>query len=251
MSSDAPPQRPARAGASAQQMYDDERKAWVKRNKHIFRIVDAIVAAVIVASFFIWRLWPFAGWYAGLIAGMALCFDLAARMNPPTWIEQWQSGAYGEQRTGNELEKLPSDWLVMHDLTRANGTNIDHVLVGPPGVFLLDSKNIGTEVRIDGDELAALRPDGRVRYRKTSIAGSARGAAMDLSRALTKAGAGCWVHAVVVVWGDMPQAQVHSRALDWVSGTTLTEWLSKLPSDPRPDRLVRARAALREGRVQF
>ena len=192
-SSDAPPAQFVSAGASAQRTHDSERRAWISRNKRVFRTLDAIVALVVVGSLILWRVWPATGWYAGLFAGMALCFALAARMNPPTWIEQWQSGAYGEQRTGRELEKLSSEWLVLHDLTRSNGTNIDHVVVGPPGVFLLDTKNIGTEVRIDGDDLTALRPDGRTRYRNSSIAGSTRGTASDLSRALTQAGAGCWV----------------------------------------------------------
>lgn len=248
-SSDAPPTRPVSAGASAQQVYDTERKAWIGRNKRVFRTLDVIVVLAVVSSLVVWRLWAATGWYAGLVAGMALCFDLAARMNPPTWIEQWQSGAYGEQRTGRELNKLPAEWLVLHDLIRSNGANVDHVLVGPPGVFLLDTKNIGTEVRIDGDELTALRPDGRTRYRNASCAGSARGAASELSRALTRAGAGCWVHAVVVVWGDMPQSLVRTRSLDWVSGSGLVEWLTGLPRDPRVDRQVRAKEALAQGRV--
>ena len=248
---DPPPIRPARAGASAQRMYDDERKAWIKRNRQVFRVLDGIAAFVIVVSFVGWRLWPLTGWYAGLVAGAALCFDLAARLNPPTWIENWQSGAYGEQRTGRELDKLPPAWSVLHDLTRSNGTNIDHVLVGPPGVFLLDTKNIGTEVRIEADELIALRPDGRPRYRNSSIAEAVRGAAAELSRALTKADAICWVHAIVVVWGDMPQSHIRSRSLDWVSGATLVEWLTALSADKQSDRPARAKAALAHGHIEL
>jgi hypothetical protein len=105
----------AKAGGSAQSYYEEQRKAWIRRNRRVFRILDAIVALIVVLSIVMWRVWPPSAWYGGLAAGMALCFDLAARLNPPTWIEQWQSGALGEQRTGRELSKLGGDWLVLHD----------------------------------------------------------------------------------------------------------------------------------------
>lgn len=241
----------AKAGTSAQAFYEEQRRAWIRRNRRVFRIVDLITAAIVIASIIVWRLWTPSAWYAGLLAGMALCFDLAARLNPPTWIEQWQSGAFGEARTGRELAKLDARWLVVHDLQRENGTNIDHVVVGPGGVFLLDSKNISTEVRINGDDLVALRPDGRPRYRNGSVAGQVRGAAAALSQALTTAGAGCWVQAVVVVWGDMPEPHVTSRSLDWVAGSELTAWLNSRPTDRYPDRIGRAKAAINESRVKL
>lgn len=49
-------------------------------------------------------------------------------------------GAVGEQATG-ELEALSSDWHVEHDVTYRY-VNWDHAFVGPPGVFLLDTKNL-------------------------------------------------------------------------------------------------------------
>ncbi len=167
----------------------------------MFRILDGVTAAIIVLSLIIWRLWTPAAWYAGLIAGMALCFDVVVRLNPPTWIEQWQTGAFGEARTGREPAQLDERWAVIHDLPRRNGTDIDHIVVGAAGIFLLDSKNIGTEVRNDGNEFIALRPDGQPRYRNRSVANKARGAAAPLSDALSAAGARHWVQAVVVVWG--------------------------------------------------
>jgi hypothetical protein len=233
-----------RAGESAQRLYEQERKAWIGRNRRVFLALDLITAVVIVGSLIVWRVWSPAGWYAGLFAGMALTFNLSARLNPPAWIEQWQAGYIGEQRTARELSKLPSDWLVLHDLPRSNGTNIDHVLVGPTGVFLLDTKNVGTEVRVEDDTLVALRPDGRERYRTAKPASSVRGAAAHLSEALTNAGAGCWVNAIIVVWGDMPQQRVGTRKLEWIAGSSVVDWLVNLPAARNPDKIARARAAL-------
>jgi hypothetical protein len=54
----------------------------------------------------------------------------------------WRRGARGERRTARHLRPLlRAGWTVLHDLaipsSRANG---DHLLIGPPGVFLVDSK---------------------------------------------------------------------------------------------------------------
>jgi hypothetical protein len=58
--------------------------------------------------------------------------------------DAWEAGAAGEQATGAVLSQLESaTWTVWHDVRwpgRARA-NIDHVVVGPPGVFVIDSKN--------------------------------------------------------------------------------------------------------------
>jgi hypothetical protein len=49
-------------------------------------------------------------------------------------------GAAGEIVVGNILAGLPDDYHVINDLSTPTG-NIDHVVIGPKGVFLLDAKN--------------------------------------------------------------------------------------------------------------
>ena len=56
----------------------------------------------------------------------------------------WAAGAAGERRVAEALTQLPSDWLVLHDRLLMPGlteSNLDHLLVGPPGVILIDAKN--------------------------------------------------------------------------------------------------------------
>lgn len=48
-------------------------------------------------------------------------------------------GAVGEIQVGNILSGLPEDFQVIHDLVTADG-NIGHVVVGPTGIFLLETK---------------------------------------------------------------------------------------------------------------
>ena len=56
----------------------------------------------------------------------------------------WEAGADGERRVAQALTALPPEWLVLHDRLLMPGrseANLDHVVVGPAGVFLIDSKN--------------------------------------------------------------------------------------------------------------
>ena len=56
----------------------------------------------------------------------------------------WAAGAAGERRVAAALETLPPDHLVLHDrllLPGLSESNLDHVVVGPSGVLLVDAKN--------------------------------------------------------------------------------------------------------------
>jgi hypothetical protein len=62
--------------------------------------------------------------------------------SPPHHIERWRQGAEGEKATAKALQRLVADgWLLVNDIDIGRG-NLDHVLIGPPGVFLLDSKKL-------------------------------------------------------------------------------------------------------------
>lgn len=55
----------------------------------------------------------------------------------------WKVGGEGEEAVARYLAPLEKDgWLVIHDLTlSAGGANVDHLVVGPPGVFSINTKN--------------------------------------------------------------------------------------------------------------
>ena len=69
-----------------------------------------------------------------------LCETLA---KPLSWVR----GAEGECRTARVLNSLPDEYVVYHDfhVRRSDGRrenwNIDHIVLGPSGVFVIDSKN--------------------------------------------------------------------------------------------------------------
>ncbi|MFC5379312.1 nuclease-related domain-containing protein [Aquipuribacter nitratireducens] len=90
--------------------------------------------------------------------------------------QAWQAGADGEQRVGALLDALGPGWQVLHDVhwPGRQKANLDHVVVGPTGVWVVDTKNWSGAVSLrDG----VLRCGG---YRK----GREADAVMDAAAAL-------------------------------------------------------------------
>jgi len=54
----------------------------------------------------------------------------------------WRIGADGEEAVAAELAKLGPSWRVNHAVRVGNkGSDIDHVVIGPPGVFTVNAKH--------------------------------------------------------------------------------------------------------------
>lgn len=68
--------------------------------------------------------------------------------------EAWRIGAEGERMTARALEKLPTSYQVVHDLPMPRSkANIDHVVVGPTGVFTVETKNYKNGMVIKGGQV--------------------------------------------------------------------------------------------------
>jgi hypothetical protein len=63
--------------------------------------------------------------------------------------DRWARGANAEVATARLLARLPRGFVVLHD-RRAPGSpgNIDHIVIGPSGVWVIDSKARRAELRI-------------------------------------------------------------------------------------------------------
>jgi len=67
---------------------------------------------------------------------------ILALTEDPQHVQAWQRGAEGERRVGARLDALASDSLVVLHDRRIPGSraNIDHIVVGPSGVYVIDTK---------------------------------------------------------------------------------------------------------------
>jgi Nuclease-related domain len=133
---------PTGAGASAMQMY-----RW-HRSKRRRRVVAA-AGALSLAGLSLARGWPMV--LVAVLLGVAL-IGLAAAVTGPSGrrARRWRHGAEAERRTADLLEHLPPrGWMVWHDL-RVPGSraNIDHVVAGRTGVWVIDTKTTSAPVRL-------------------------------------------------------------------------------------------------------
>lgn len=66
--------------------------------------------------------------------------------------KQAERGAIAEEKTGAILEGLPEGNIIIHDFNTGRG-NIDHILIGPKGIFTLEVKSHRGTVTFDNGSL--------------------------------------------------------------------------------------------------
>ena len=173
---------------------------------------------------------------AAMVFGAAISFSAFAwALGFDAHSLRWVWGAAGEEWTAEELERLGPEWRVFHDLPNGR-SNLDHVVVGPAGVFLVDSKNLSEPARVDESGLRA----GRLRYGGAG----ARRAAVQLKEEIEASGRSVWVQSVLCVWGELEGGTAeHDRVL-YVPGPVLCETLSSRPSRMSPAEVESVAAAV-------
>ncbi len=85
-----------------------------------------LLVSVVALALLIWRLVPFLDRF----------FDRKAKD-----AANWRAGYTGEAMVANLLESLSDEFHVFHDIRHRDlAGNIDHLVVGPTGVFVLETK---------------------------------------------------------------------------------------------------------------
>lgn len=198
-----------------------------------FVLAPVHVVAIATGSTVVSPVWTYT---AGMLFGVGLTLFIVMRDTPPAQVAQWELGAWGEQWTAKELRPLRRrGWTVLHDrlLNPDRPQNVDHVIVGPAGVHVLDSKRWPGTVHIDPitGRVTVTSPDAPdLRSNRGGVDGAARGLAFDVCTHLKLThGEASWVQAVVVIWGDFPQQALRVRNVDYVAGSHLRTWLLAHP----------------------
>lgn len=140
------------------------------------------------------------------------------------------------------LEALTREgWIVLRDLPGSWGVR-EHVVIGPAGLFLLDSRALDGEISVDGDHVAALR-DGQ-RYRR-DVGGRVRANAVALFRDLRHRGGVIEpVSSIVVLWGDFPATRTDGTRVTFVAGAALADHLRSRPVRLSADQVAGLAVAL-------
>ena len=152
----------------------------------------------------------------------------------------WYKGALGEMAVGQILERLGAEWTVLHAVPVGTGaSDIDHVLIGPTGVFTLNTKNhAGQSVWVAGRTLMV---SGKKQRHLYNASYEAARAAKLLNRGLN---AKVVVTGVVVVVSPKSMT-VRERPSDVVVVTDrqLLRWLGDRPNVLTPGQIAAITAA--------
>jgi hypothetical protein len=126
--------------------------------------------ALLAGVFFVLAVWewiryvrpmPPQPWLISLVAIAAVGFVVLRIVRLRPKIRALKQGAEGERAVGQFLDRLRGDgYQVFHDVL-AEGFNLDHVVIGPAGVFTVETKTWSKPARgdarisYDGDKLVA------------------------------------------------------------------------------------------------
>lgn len=152
----------------------------------------------------------------------------------------WYWGALGEIAVGRLLAKLPEDWHVLHAVSVGKGnSDIDHVVIGPGGVFTINTKNhSGQKVWVAGRTLmVAGQKQDHIRNSEHEAERAARllSAAAEARVSVTPV--------VVVVEPQSMTVREKPAKVVVLTAAQVVRWLKKRPQVLTPDQvawLVRA-----------
>ncbi len=226
----APTLRPAveatigRPGRSAEAQYRRRRTtelaAWVRTLP--WRVAAALAAGV-AAGLLAARVASHLALLAALLVAAGVGWALRFRPSPDT--RAWQRGALGERRTARLLGQLERHgWTVLHDLAIPGSRgNIDHLLIGPGGVVVVDSKQYRGRLQLDRYGLL-----WHGRYPLASVVRAVRWQADQADQVLGVADV--QVAAVVAVHGaSVPWGQVTASGVTVALARRVPALLASLP----------------------
>jgi hypothetical protein len=220
------------AGEFAEQRYLVGLRQWRRdlRRPILGFLLPLSLAALGAAIWLGTQEWWFA---AGLLTGGTMALFIVLRDLPPDHVVRWRKGADGERHTARVLEELAGEgWQSVHDLEKSRGGNTDHLLVGPPGVFLLETKNLSGQIAVSGGMLVRSWPEepGRLWPEYRLARAVRRDAARVADEVARTSGERVWVQPVVVVWGDFAVGLVDTDGVVYVRGDRLVDWLRSIPA---------------------
>jgi hypothetical protein len=161
------------AGASARREYERRRAQDGRRRHQNRRLFATLVVATPLVVFALVHLaaWALNHWFVSALTGttptqdaldagttnlLAVILAGAATLtvatdlwSPRRTTQSWRKGYEGEVLTGAHLAGLPDSFVVLHDLRLPGGReNIDHLVIGPTGVFTIETKHYSSDVTI-------------------------------------------------------------------------------------------------------
>ena len=192
-----------------------------------------VASAAVLAMMGVWW-WPAIFLALGLLIVLERLAGKGRVLDP----ERLRRGILGEEAVANALAGLPSSYLVLHGLPTGQG-DVDHVVIGPTGVFALETKAWGGNFyRSRGQLYCNGKPAEHVLRQ-------ARGAAGQVRQLLLAAGIDEWVEAVVVAArASVSRSPVRFRKSYVVSINDVVGFLTERPCSLSSSTVLQAKTTL-------
>jgi Nuclease-related domain len=178
------------------------------------------------------QLAPRLGLVVAALTGAAASWGLRFRPSPDAVA--WRRGSAGERRTARLLGPLERHgWAVLHDLAvPGSAANIDHLAIGPGGVFVIDSKHYRGRLKLDGS--------GRLWHGRYPLAPTLCAVSFEADQAAqVLPDPGVVVVPIVAVHGaKVPWGKVVMNGVPVVSARRLSSMLRELPGVLGPERIA-------------
>jgi hypothetical protein len=222
-----------RPGGSAQARWRRMRAAeWAAWTRTLPWRVAAILGIGAVGGLLGSLLAPRLGLVLGALAAVAAGWGL--RFRPSRDAVAWRRGVAGERRTARLLAALGRQgWAVLHDLAVPGSVaNIDHLVIGPGGVFVIDSKQYRGQLR--------LHPSGKLWHGRHPLAPTLHAVSWEADQAAqVLPDPGMAVVPIVAVHGaQVPWGKVVTDGVPVLSARRLPSMLRQLPVVLGPERVA-------------
>ena len=232
-----------RPGGSAQARWRQQRAAeWAAWTRSLpWRVAATLgVGATggVLASLVVPRLSLVLGALTAMAAGWML------RFRPSPDADAWRRGAAGERRTARLLAGLERQgWAVLHDLAvPGSRANLGHLVIGPGGVFVIDSKQYRGRLQLD--------QSGRLWHGRYPLAPALRAVSFEADQAaLVLPDPDVVVVPILAVHGtQVPWSKVVADGVPVVAARRLPNMLRRLPRVLGPERVA---ALADQARIRF
>ena len=132
-------------------MHEEKAGQWAKQksNKYFAMTMGVALGVILILGFITGFLWGrfslvVAAWFSLLVIIAVTVIVRAISKQVERWQKQrilYMRGAQAEAFVAWYLKDLSNDWHVFCNLPCADGGDIDHIVVGPGGLFVLSTKS--------------------------------------------------------------------------------------------------------------
>lgn len=123
-----------------------EKKTSELLNKKIFGVL-MILLAIGIYFFYVYEFF----YFFVILAIVFLVYGFIKIFESGNY-KKWESGVFGEKIVSLELKGLPDSYFLIEDVCLNKYGNIDHIVVGPTGIFVVETKNHKGKIEFNGEE---------------------------------------------------------------------------------------------------